>query len=430
MPRRCVASTRHCWLDPNHVGSLATLGQLSKEGQYCLSDDEIDRVRRLAANETLRTPEQIRIHFCLGAVLHKHGQYDEAFSHFRRGNDLKQEGFRQRGTAFDAKVLRRFVDDQIAGYTPELFPSAAALGHPSETPVFIVGVPRSGTTLVNQILSAHPEVSAAGELRDMAVIAEDMRRMANPPAPVAKMLPRLDREKAWELTERYLHKLRRLGGSSRRITDKLPENYMLLGLISVLLPNARIVHCRRDPVDTCLSCYMQNFADVHFSPTLEGLGLYYREYERLMDHWRRVLPTPMFEIQYEDLLDRQEAVTRDLIAYCGLPWNDKCLEYWKSPRVIQTPSGMQVRQPMYTRSRGRWHKYATHLGPLLAALAPGERTRDAVIGRRRPRGRNPGSLAAGPHGRLAPRPASPRLSERSTSFRPARPVFRSAGSRP
>jgi hypothetical protein len=152
------------------------------------------------------------------------------------------------------------------------------------------------------------------------------------------------------------------------VTDKLPENYFHLGLIATLFPNARIIHCRRNPLDNCLSCYMHNFSQLRFSSSLESLGLYYREYERLMAHWQQVLPISMFEVQYEDLIARQEVVSHELIAYCGLPWNDSCLAFHKSPRTVHTASRMQVRQPIYHSSVDRWRKYAKHLAPLLVAL--------------------------------------------------------------
>ena len=234
--------------------------------------------------------------------------------------------------------------------------------------MFIVGVPCSGTTLVNQILSAHPRIAAPGELMDMQRLAADLPRLVTPPGNGTETLLRLDREALQGMGERYLRRLEQLGGAARRITDKLPENYFQLGLIGALFPKARIIHCRRDPLDTCLSCYTQNFTSIRFSTSLDGLGLYYREYERLMGHWRRVLPMRMFEVQYEDLLVRQEAVSRELVAYCGLEWEDSCLEFHKSPGVIHTASRTQVRQPIYGTLVGRWKKYAMHLTALIETL--------------------------------------------------------------
>jgi hypothetical protein len=154
------------------------------------------------------------------------------------------------------------------------------------------------------------------------------------------------------------------------VTDKLPENFIYLGLIATLFPSAKIVHCRRNPLDTCASCYTQNFANPSYSFTLDlgDLGFFYREYERLMAHWRRVLPKPMFEVQYEELIADQEAVSRRLIAFCGLDWDERCLSFHANPRAVQTASMFQVRKPIYATSVGRWKRYEKHLGPLIEAL--------------------------------------------------------------
>ena len=186
-------------------------------------------------------------------------------------------------------------------------------------------------------------------------------------------LARLDAATAQLVAKEYLQKLRQLGGTATRVVDKMPMNFFQLGLIATLFPGARIIHCRRDPVDVCLSCYFQNFAHPHlFTLDLRHLGHYYREYERLMAHWVKVLPLPLLDLHYEELTADQEAASRRLLAFCGLEWDERCLRFHDTQRVVHTSSVLQVRQPMYRSSVGRWKRYEAHLQPLLEALREGE----------------------------------------------------------
>jgi tetratricopeptide (TPR) repeat protein len=354
-------------LDPACAHAWGCLSELAKENCYALSAAEIDKLRNLVLDASRPLSDQITLQFALGTVLDKLGHYDEAFTHFRCGNDLKEQRLRSQGRAFDPGRHRRLIDDLMSAYTAEHFQRTAGFGLMSDKPVFIVGVPRSGTTLVNQILSAHPQVAAAGELQEMQMIAAELPRLLSGSCR-SEYVPRLDRPLAQTLAERYLHRLHQLGGTSERISDKTPENYFHLGLIATLFPRARIIHCRRDPLDTCISCYTTNFQDVRFSTSLENLGEYYRAYEKLMNHWRAVLPVPIHAVQYEDLVARQEPVERDLVAYCGLEWNENCLRFHEAREVVYTSSRIQVRQPVYSHSVGRWRRYERHLGGLHWAI--------------------------------------------------------------
>jgi tetratricopeptide (TPR) repeat protein len=355
-------------LKPDFAGAYGVLSELFKEGHYQLLPAEIDSIRKLLAEGRLGIFDHSALQFALAFVADKLGNYDEAFLHYRQGNEAKQQAFQQFGTAFDIDKHRQFIDERIEAYTPELLRQVASFGHTSEVPVFIVGVPRSGTSLVNHILSAHPQATAPGEFLDIPNMVAELPRTVGRSGKLSELLPRLNREMVQSLAERYLSRLAQLGGTAVRITDKLPENYFHLGFISVLFPQARIIHCRRNPLDNCLSCYMHNFSHLRFIASLESLGLYYREYERIMAHWQRVLPIRIYEVQYEDLIARQEIVSRELIAFCGLPWNDSCLAFHRNPRAVHTASRMQVRQPIYRSSVNRWRKYSSYLAPLLKAL--------------------------------------------------------------
>jgi len=249
------------------------------------------------------------------------------------------------------------VDESIARWTPDFFARTRDWGEPSELPVFIVGMPRSGTSLVEQIASSHPDVFGAGELRDIANISKSLSWSQCQPGPIK------------DAARKQLDRLLALGGSALRAIDKMPSNVKHLGLIATLFPSARVILCRRDPRDTCLSCFFQHFGVGNlFSFDLREYGHLYVHTDRLAAHWLKVLPLPILQVQYEDLVADLEGQSRRLISFLGLPWNPACLDFHRAERIVQTFSAWQVRQPIYTRSVGRWRNYQRHLGPLFEAL--------------------------------------------------------------
>jgi hypothetical protein len=231
-------------------------------------------------------------------------------------------------------------------------------------------MPRSGTTLTEQIISRHPQAAAGEELKDIAQIAVSLGSRGDHARNFAKRLSKLTRSETRELAGRYLSTLDRISVNAPRVTDKMPQNFLHLGLIALLFPNARIIHCRRDPLDTCLSCFTMHLKDHHhgYAGDLGTLGSYYREYANLMAHWRKVVPVPIHELQYERLIEFPEEESRKLIDFIGLPWDSACLAPHESARPIRTLSRIQVRQPIYRTSVARWRRYEKHLGPLKAAL--------------------------------------------------------------
>jgi hypothetical protein len=232
--------------------------------------------------------------------------------------------------------------------------------------VFIVGMPRSGTSLVEQILAAHPAVFGAGELTAIGRISL-LRNRAG--LSYGGWLERLDGAALEGLAARYLRELRALAPGAERVTDKMPFNFLHLGLVELLFPRARVVHCVRNPLDTCLSCYCNGFADAYpFTRDLGALGAYYRGYAQLMQHWHATLRLPLHALSYEKLIAAPERVIRELVAFCGLPWDDACLRFHASARKVSTPSYHQVRKPLYASSVGRYKAYAEHLAPLREAL--------------------------------------------------------------
>jgi hypothetical protein len=235
-------------------------------------------------------------------------------------------------------------------------------------PVFIVGMPRSGTSLVEQILASHPAVHGAGELRLMKHFTDALPAELGSTAEFPECLDRLDKAACHRLAEAYLGDLHRLAPDKARITDKLPLNFHNLGLIATLFPEAQIIHCRRDPRDVCWSCYFQNFREIAFACDLQMLGAYYRQYDRLMAYWKDMLPTPILDVCYEELVANLEHVSRQIVAFCGLPWDKACLDFHQTQRVVRTSSNIQVRQPLYRKSIGYWKNYEPYLGLLMKSL--------------------------------------------------------------
>jgi len=356
-------------LDAHNPVALAYLSNLAAEGHYVFRAADIEAVQQLLARPDLPAADRCRLHFALARVLDKAGAYDEAFSHCRRGNELVKEIERSRGRVFDRDDLRRHIDRLINTCTPAYFARTTSFGCNSEAPIFVVGMPRSGTTLAEQILASHPLVYGAGELADISKIATET--LVGYP----ECLTNLDAVAARSLADEHVQRLRRYAGQEAapiRVVDKYPGNFIHLGLITTLFPSARIIHCRREPIDTCFSCYFQHFLEPHlFALDLRHVAQYYREYERLMAHWRAVLPVPIFELTYEELTADQEAVSRRLLAFCGLDWDDRCLRFHETHRAVLSASTLQVRRPMYRSSVGRWRFYEAHLKPLLENLEMG-----------------------------------------------------------
>ena len=323
----------------------------------CKRMGEADRplIARMTAaleNRDLAAPQRVKLHFALGKALDDCGEYAEAMRHFDRGNRIRA-GF----VKFHRPRLQALVDRLIARCTRDYFDRNAAIGADDETPVMIVGMPRSGTTLVEQIVSNHTLGGAGGELLFWAT---------HGPAWYQDTGEEVTTERASRLAADYLALLHRLAPGAGRVIDKMPMNFLWIGLIRTVFPRARIIHCRRSPVDTCLSIYTQNFTSLPSYASNRGdLVFCYRQYQRLMAHWREVLPATSFlEVDYETLVADAEAGARRLIAFCGLDWEDACLRPEQNHRRISTASSWQARQPIYRTSVERWRRYEPWLGEL------------------------------------------------------------------
>lgn len=342
--RLSLASVRKVKADDENFAALVAVEESAQNGALPLSGEEA-----------------VCLHFALGKSYGDLGEHARAFPHFLEGNRLQRATFDYRPewvAQHFAAIMRNFD-----AATLERLRGA---GDASTLPIFVLGMPRSGTTLVEQIIASHPAVHGAGELPDLTAILR--REVAGATFP--DNLHSLDQARLSAWGADYVAGLQRRAPAAQRITDKMPANFLALGLIHLMLPKAKIIHVRRNPADTCLSCFttLFNHGQQH-TYDLAELGRYYADYERLMAHWRRVLPEgAFFEVRYEDIVADQESQARRLIEYCGLAWDDACRDFHRNTRAVHTASMTQVRQPIYTSSVERWRPYEKFLGPLFDAL--------------------------------------------------------------
>lgn len=346
-------------LNPDHPKALALLSDLTDSA----TDDDIRRLLSIVETDGAPVEERIEAGFALGNAYDRQGSYDTAFRHYAQANRLRRDR-----VGYDADGRAEVFRATKSVFSRTFFERSDVRGSDSERPIFIVGMPRSGTTLVEQILSSHPQIHGAGELNHLKQIALNAHDVAGEKKPYPWNMEGLTQKMGMALAEEYLAELRQYSDVAKHVTDKLPANFLYLGLVAVLFPRARVIHCRRHPLDVCLSCYFQSFIEVDYSFDLEHLGGYFRQYVDLMAHWREVLPLEMFEVQYEELVDEQERVSRALFEHCGLEWDERCLEFHKNDRAVKTASLFQVRRPMYRSSVGRWRRYEQHLAPLKKML--------------------------------------------------------------
>jgi tetratricopeptide (TPR) repeat protein len=356
-----------CWrtalrYDPRLAGAHALLATLLRGN---LPDEDLAGIRQLLADTDLHQDRRSALNFGLAQVLDARGDYDAAGESLRQANALALAGSRKRGLEYDPAAHEHFVSGMIALCTPAFFERVSGFGLETERPIFIVGLPRSGTTLTEQILASHSQVFGAGELhcgRDdfEALDAKGDQRLDG--------LARIDAATTRRIDERHLARLHELNTDRPRVGDKMPDNYMYLGLLAVLFPKAKFIHCRRDLRDIAVSCWMTNFRHIRWANDFDHIANRFEGYRRLMMHWQRMLPVPVLEVDYEETVADLEGVARRLVAWCGLDWEPACLAFHEGKRPVRTASIAQVRQPIYSRSVARWKKYEPTLGPLFAKL--------------------------------------------------------------
>jgi tetratricopeptide (TPR) repeat protein len=351
--------------------------RLAMAKRFMPGDPQLKAMEDLARDiGTLDEEQRIGLHFALGKAYADLGDRSRAFGHLVEGNALRRTRI-----VYDERVALVVIERIRLAFSPGLIGSKSGIGVASDLPIFIVGMPRSGTTLVEQILASHPLVFGGGERHDFSDALAGLIETENATSPILKFVESLDREKLAGIAERYLAASRAIAPEASRITDKMPANFRFIGLIHLALPRARIIHVRRDPLDTCMACFSQLFAEDNqpFSYDLGELGRYYRAYAELMDHWGRVLPQgALLDVHYEDLVSDFELQAQRIVAYCGLDWDQRCLAFHQTARRVKTASAVQVRQPLYQSAVGRWQPYREMLKPLLDELENGGEVKSPV----------------------------------------------------
>lgn len=356
--------------DPGHAPSYHNLAAIRS---FTAEDPLVAKMEQLLSQKggSLSANDFMLLHYSLGKAYGDLGQFAKSIEHFNAGSRLKRQSINYSG--FDSERKFRLMANT---FNAEKFSQENQAFPESKMAIFIVGMPRSGTTLVEQILSSHSMIKGAGEIEDFETAIREVATKRVAAGNASGSVADFSQADYRAIGERYLALLkghaRGEDNNALKITNKLPSNFFFTGLIHLALPEARIIHCRRNPLDTCLSCYTLLFArGQEFSYSMEELGIYYRLYEELMAHWRRVLPPErILEVTYEDLVTDTERNARRMIEYCGLEWEPGCLRFFENRRPVFTASHGQVRKPIYRDSIERWRRYGEALRPLFNALAP------------------------------------------------------------
>ena len=333
---------------------------------FAAEDAKVEAMRSTLDRVDPQSETAKSLHHALANARTQQGHLDAAMAHYATGNALARSG-----SGYMIADEERFMQAVAEAFPRERVAALQGHGDSSARPIFILGMPRSGTTLIEQILASHPRVEAGGERQDVNRTLEKVNVSGRPDARYPQWVAALGGDHLTRLGRTYLERLPSPSDvGADRLTDKLPGNFRVLGLIHLMLPNAAIIHVHREPADTCVSCYLHNFTREHLYATdLSDLGRYYRAYRGLMAHWRTVLPAGAFlDVRYEDVVAAPETQVGRLLEHCGLEWDDRCLRFHETDRPVQTASMDQVRQPLYRKSLARWRRWTPYLGPLFTAL--------------------------------------------------------------
>jgi tetratricopeptide (TPR) repeat protein len=354
-------------VDPANAPAYLGLSEITP---FAAGDGRLKAMEGLATKATgLSRPDRMMLDFALAKAYADLADHERSFRHMRAANAAKRATIN-----YDEKAVLASFDQIEQVFSPELIAEKSDGGDPSNRPIFIIGMPRSGMTLIEQMLASHPAVHGGGEL---TTFSEATAARVGTTTPFPDFVPILDRAALTTIGANYVNRTKALEPDKERVTDKLALNFLFAGLIHLALPNAVIIHCRRDPIDTCLSVYSRLFRpnEYNYAYHLGELGRYFMRYERLMEHWARVLPQGrMLEVRYEDVVADLEGQSRRILDHCRLPWDERVLAFHRTERPVPVASAAQVRTPLYHSAVGRWRGYEKYLGPLLAELQPAEAT--------------------------------------------------------
>jgi len=349
--------------NPLHTEAYWSLANLKT---FRFKDSEVDEMLALVDDDRISSEGQVQLNNALGLEFEGREDYDQAFGFFDRSNRLRRED-----EFYDRVENEEKVDLSIAAFTPEFVEEKAGHGDPDPAPIFIVGLPRSGSTLLEQILSSHSKVDGTHELADLSKTIRSSGKLTGPRRRYPTSVANLDADGFRQVGREYIRRTRRHRNDCPFFTDKNPNNFAHVGLLHLALPNAKIINARRHPLDSCFGSYKQLFAQGQpFTYDLNELGEYYVQYQRLMDHWHEILPGKVLDVQYEDVVSDLEGQVRRILEYCNLEWEDACLRFHETSRSVKSASSEQVRRPIYKSAVNTWRHYEQHLGPLIEVLEP------------------------------------------------------------
>ncbi|MFK5950362.1 MAG: sulfotransferase, partial [Methylococcales bacterium] len=346
-------------VNPDNPYIVITFGKYAlRNGQQ---EEAIKKLKYNLQKPNLKTDDKLSMHMLLGKLYDSIEAYSNAFSHFSQANNLKYNDY-------DIAVFEQQVSSYISYFTKEKYNQLVKSKNTSDAPVFILGMPRSGTSLLEQIISSHSQVYGAGELNNIPSLAnalEEKNTLINFP----QLLDDTNIEELDGYACEILDSMKSLSPDSKKVVDKLPHNFLFVGLIHKLFPNAKIINCVRDPIDNCLSCYFQHFGGYHpYAYNLNHLGKYYQQYQKLMRHWDIELQIPILNIHYEDVVNDTKKQIENLLCFLGLEWEEACLEFHKNKRKVNTASYTQVERKIYTESMQRWRNYEPYIQELISAI--------------------------------------------------------------
>jgi len=339
---------------------------LSKNRKFTEYDDDMRAMESLLLTKGISDEDSFHLAFALGKAYEDLGDFDKSMEFVIKATRLKRNSY-----DYSISESREQFDRIKEVFSPDFFSNHRDSGDPDRTPIFILGMPRSGTSLVEQILASHPDVYGAGELDDLVKVFESISKpVGNKRSDTfPEGLLEVDTSAFVDLGKQYITRIRRYSANAKFITDKMPHNFLHIGFVRAILPNARIIHCTRDPMDNCLSIFKTRLKNGHgYADNMSELGQYYRMYLELMDYWREVLPGFVYDQSYEELVGSQQEQVSKLLQHCGLDWDDACLDFHKTRRKVKTASNAQVRRPIYKDSVQLWKRYEKQLEPLRVAI--------------------------------------------------------------